>query len=81
MNLSLSGATDFIKAKDKASGIKVFIPKLLCYRIHEKSRTFLPKLYVFLCVSCQFSRVFVFVFYIFQLFNFCQPRFENTQLH
>jgi hypothetical protein len=34
MNLSLSGATDFAKAKTQ--GIKAFIPKLLCY-IHEKS--------------------------------------------
>jgi hypothetical protein len=36
MNLSLSGATDFVKAKAKTPGIKVFIPKLLCYHIHEK---------------------------------------------
>ena len=35
MNLSLSGATEFVKAK--TPGIKVFIPKLLCYHIHEKS--------------------------------------------
>ena len=70
MNLSLSGATDFFKAKAKTPGINVFIPKLICYHIHEKS------MYIFtetirpliLCVSCQFSRVFVFVFYI--SFNF-----------
>jgi hypothetical protein len=47
----------------------------------KKHVHFYWKLYVFLCVSCQFSRVFVFVFYIFQIFNFCQPRIENTQLH
>jgi hypothetical protein len=35
MNLSLSGAIDFAKAK--ALGIKVFVPKLLCNHIHEKS--------------------------------------------
>jgi hypothetical protein len=60
MNLSLSGATDFVEAKAKTSGIKVFIPKLLCYTVFmKKACTFLLKLYVFLCVSCQFSRVFV----------------------
>ena len=37
MNLSLSGATNFVKAKVKTPGINVFIPKLLCYHIHEKS--------------------------------------------
>jgi hypothetical protein len=35
MNLSLSEATDFVKAKTPA--LKVFIPKLFCYHIHEKS--------------------------------------------
>jgi hypothetical protein len=63
MNLSLSGATDFVKAKTPS--IKVFIPKLLCYHIMKKACTFLPKLYVFLCVFCQFSRVFVYVFLIY----------------
>jgi hypothetical protein len=35
MNLSLSGAIEFVKAK--TPDIKVLIPKLLCYHIHEKS--------------------------------------------
>ena len=72
MNLSLSGATDFVK--DRTPGIKVFIPKLIFYHIHEKSMYIFTETIRLLCVSCQFSRVFVFVFYIFQLFNFCQPR-------
>jgi hypothetical protein len=71
---------EFVKAK--TPGLKLFIPMLFCYHIFmKKPCKFLLKLYVFLCVSCQFSRVFVFVFYIFQLFNFCQPRLKNTQLH
>jgi hypothetical protein len=81
MNLSLSGATDFVKAKAKTPGIKVFIPKLLCYHIHEKSMyIFTETIRLFVCLlpvlSCFRIRV-----YIFQLFNFFQPRFENTQLH
>ena len=40
----------------------------------------LLELYVFLCVSCQFFRVFVFVFYIFQLFNFCLTNLRSVQL-
>jgi hypothetical protein len=35
MNLSLSEATGFVKAK--TPGLKRFIPKLHCYHIHEKS--------------------------------------------
>jgi hypothetical protein len=35
MNLSLSEATEFVKAK--MPGLKLFHPKLPCYHIHEKS--------------------------------------------
>jgi hypothetical protein len=36
MNLSLpEGTEEFVKAK--TPGLKLFIPKLLCYHIHEKS--------------------------------------------
>jgi hypothetical protein len=35
MNLSLSEATEFVKAK--TPGLKLFIPKLFCYHIREKS--------------------------------------------
>jgi hypothetical protein len=36
MNLSLSEATEFVKAKPP--GLKpLFIPKLFCYHIYEKS--------------------------------------------
>jgi hypothetical protein len=34
MNLSLSEATEFVKAK--TPGLKLFIPKLFFYHIHEK---------------------------------------------
>jgi hypothetical protein len=48
MNLSLSGATEFVKAK--TPGIKVFIPKLLCYHIHEKSMyIFTETIRIFVC--------------------------------
>ena len=51
MNPSLSGATDFVKAKAKTPGIKVFIPKLLCYHIHEKSMyIFTEIIYTSFCV-------------------------------
>ena len=54
MNLSLSGATDFAKAK--TPGIKVFIPKLLCYNIHEKSMyTFTETVRLFVCFLPVFS--------------------------
>jgi hypothetical protein len=35
MNLSLSEATEFVKAK--TPGLKRFIPKPFCYHIHEKN--------------------------------------------
>jgi hypothetical protein len=34
MNLSLSEATEFVKAK--TPGLKRFIPKSFCHHIHEK---------------------------------------------
>jgi hypothetical protein len=46
----LSGATDFAKAKAKTPGIKVFIPKLLCYHIHEKSMYIFTETITSFCV-------------------------------
>ena len=46
----------------------------------KKTCKCLLKLYVFLCVSCQFSQVFVFVFYIFQLINVCLTNLRSVQL-
>ena len=48
MNLSLSEATEFVKAK--TPGIKVFIPKLLCYHIHEKSMYIFTETITSFCV-------------------------------
>ena len=54
MNLSLSRATDFVKAK--APDIKVFIPKLLCYHIHEKRMyIFTETIRLFVCFLPVFS--------------------------
>ena len=51
MNPSLSGPTDFVKAKAKTPCIKVFIPKLLCYHIHEKNMyIFTEIIYTSFCV-------------------------------
>jgi hypothetical protein len=48
----------------------------LLYRIHEKSMYIFPEtIRLFVCFLPVFSS-----FRIFQLFNFCQPRFKNTQL-
>jgi hypothetical protein len=48
MNLSLRGATEFVKAK--TPGIKVFIPKLLCYHMHEKKHVHFYWNYMSFCV-------------------------------
>jgi hypothetical protein len=77
MNLSLSEATVFVKAKNHSSGLN-FSFLWLCFSatmFMKIACTFLLNYYhVFLCVSCQFSRVFVFVF-IFQLFIFVSLAF------
>jgi hypothetical protein len=55
----VSGATDFVKAKAKTPGIKVLIPKLLCYHIHEKS------MYIFT------ETIRLFVLPVFSSFRIC----------
>jgi hypothetical protein len=60
--------------------LKLSKPKRLAYNFlfqsfsatifMKKAWKFLLKLHVFLCVSCQFSRVSVFLFYIFQVSTF-----------
>ena len=60
--------------------LKLSKPKRLAYNFlfqsfsatifMKKAWKYLLKLHVFLCVSCQFSRVFVFLFYIFQVSTF-----------
>ena len=63
MNLSLSGAIEFVKAK--TPGIKVFIPKLLCYLIHEKSMyIFTETIRLFMCFLPVFSSFRIRVLYL-----------------
>jgi hypothetical protein len=80
MNLSLSGATDFVKAKTKTPAIHVFIPKLLCYNIHEKSMyifTETIRLFVrFLPVFFKFS---IFVSLALKIHNFTDPKLVRKQ--
>jgi hypothetical protein len=65
MNLSLSGENDFVKAKAKTPGIKVFIPKLLCYHIHEKSMyIFTETIRLFMCFFPVFSSFRIRVLYL-----------------
>jgi hypothetical protein len=63
MNLSLSGATVFVKAEPP--GIKVFIPKLFCYHIHEKSMyIFTETIHLFVCFLPVFSSFRIRVLYL-----------------
>jgi hypothetical protein len=65
MNLSLSGATNFVKAKAKTPVIKVFIPKLLYYHIHEKSMyIFTETIRLFVCFLPVFSSFRIRVLYL-----------------
>jgi hypothetical protein len=57
MNLSLSEATEIVKAK--TPGLQLSIPKLFCYHIHEKSMK----------MFTETTRLFV-LFYIFQVSTF-----------
>jgi hypothetical protein len=79
MNLSLSEATEFVKAK--TPGLKRFIPKFFCYHIHEKSMyLFTETIRLFVCFLPVFSSFRTLMFFIFQLFNFCLTNLRSVQL-
>jgi hypothetical protein len=68
MNLSLSEATEIVKAK--TPGLQLFIPKLFCYHIHEKSmKIFTETTRLFVCFLPVFSSFRILVLY-FSSFNF-----------
>ena len=68
MNLSLSEATEFVKAK--TSGLKLFIRKLHCYHTHEKSMLiFTETIRLFGCFLLVFSNFRIRVLYL-SSFNF-----------
>ena len=79
MNLLLSGATEFVKAK--TPGINVFIPKLLCYHIHEKSMYSFTELTIclFVCFLPVFSSFRIRVLYL-SSFNFSSFQFLSASL-